>query len=505
MKFTGKDLGKIFIQSLPVLLLLLFTWFRASAMLARVTDPDPGLFETFAYHMQQGKALYSDIWDHKPPLVFYLNLIFLQIFGPTENAISYGSLIFALGQTLVFYFLLLRFTKNTLSAFAGTLLFISTYFSVFVFGSGNYTEQYAVLCTSAALLLFLNYVEKRNHNHLWFAGMLFGTAVWFKEPFVFSAVPYFIYLLVRSVKRKDEWRYLLHFTLACMVPALLTANLIVMTGGKEGYLEHLTHSRLYALSSNTSPLLTKLLDNHDGFFSAIPISDYLLIPAYLLCLAFLIYRKTTRIIFILIGGQQLLDYLGTGMSGNRFFHYYMQTVPLTLIVITTALAHLGEIPGILRRWKLTFIPVAILSLSLIVMQTPWRAMAASPVKTFRDPIVEYMDRHEYYKPRSVAMAGKDIGFYLLRVQAVSEVRYVVPYPYHWINMPGQPVHHQMSEDSARFIDWQPDYVIYSGTFTEMYQDCGLDSYILENYQEVAHTDLMPGKTAYLLKRRNFDE
>jgi 4-amino-4-deoxy-L-arabinose transferase-like glycosyltransferase len=502
MHFKKIDIKTLLLGSLPILLLLFLTWLRASAMLARVTDPDPGLFESFAYHLQHGKTLYADIWDHKPPLIFYLNLWFLQLFGTSENAIGYGSLIFCLIQTLVFYTLLLKFTKNTWAAFAGTGLFISTFFSVYVFGSGNYTEQYGVLCTASALLFFLDYLQKKHTLSLWISGVLFGTAIWFKEPFVFSALPYFIYLLVQIFRKKTKWLHMIEFGLAFLVPALTVANAIVLTGSKEGYIEHLMHSKLYAMSSNTAPLMTKILDNRLGFFGAIPMSIYVIIPLFIVCATLLFIRPQNRTWLALVLAQQGFDYLGTGMSGNSFFHYYLQTIPLTLIVIIVGISQAGELLPLLKKHKISFIPLILFVCFLMFKQNPWLDVAWTPEKKFKDPIVEYLDHNEYFKPRSIALAGKDIGFYLLRAQGISEVRYIVPYPYHWIKIPGKDKDFQMNEDKERFLEWKPQYVIYSGAFSEMYKDCQLDSFILKNYYEVALTDLMPGAKAHLLKRND---
>jgi 4-amino-4-deoxy-L-arabinose transferase-like glycosyltransferase len=502
MQFKKWHIKTLLLGSIPILVLLFFTWIRASSMLGRVTDPDPGLFESFAYHMQQGKVLYADIWDHKPPLIFYLNLWFLQLFGTSEDAIGYGSLIFCLLQTVVFYKLLLKFSKNQWAAFGGTLLFISTFFSVYVFGSGNYTEQYGVLCTTSGLLFFLDYIRKKHTLSLWISGILFGTAIWFKEPFLFSAMPYFIFLLVQFLRKKTKWLHLLEFILAFLVPALVVANAIVLTGSKAGYLEHLVHSKLYAMSSNTEPLITKILDNRLGFFGAIPLTNWVVIGLVIVGGIFLFIRPQNRIWITLVFAQQVFDYLGTGMSGNRFFHYYLQTIPLTLIIMIAAISQAGELWALLKKYKITFVPVIFFVAFLIAKQNPWLDLSWTPEKKFKDPIVEYLDQNEYYKPRSVALAGKDIGCYLLRAQGISEVRYIVPYPYHWIKIPGKEKDFQMNEDKQRFLDWNPQYVIYSGTFTEMYQDCQLDSFILKNYYEVALTDMMPGATAHLLKRKD---
>jgi 4-amino-4-deoxy-L-arabinose transferase-like glycosyltransferase len=491
---------EILYKAIPVLLLLAFTWVRASSMFGRLTDPDPGLFEAFAYHIQQGKILYADIWDHKPPGIFYLNLVFIQLFGATEDAISYGSMFFCLLQTLVAFYLLKRISNHIPTAFVGTLIFIICYYSYPVFGSGNYTEQYGVLCTSAALLWFLKFRESQNKWHLWASGAAFGISIWFKEPFLVSAVPVGLALFYFAIRDKKQWIFLFQFCIAFALPALIISNTLAFTGSWHGYKEHLLHSKQYAIQSQWLPFHIKMRGNFESFFGPGELNQYPIFIMWLVGCFVLIYQKRTRFIGILMVGQQLLDYLGTGISGNRFFHYYMQSFPLTIIIFFSGFSEFitSIKPKILPMAKV-LLPL-ILLMYIVKVQKPWMEEKWTPNKNFKDPIVEYLNNNEFTTPRSIAMGGKDIGFYLLRARGISEIRYAVPYPYHWIKIPGKKEKYKMYEHETEFKNWMPEYVIYSGTFAEMYNDIALDSFVLKNYSEVAMTEFGGGANAHLLKK-----
>lgn len=491
---------EILYKAIPVLLLLAFTWVRASSMFGRITDPDPGLFETFAYHMQQGKILYADIWDHKPPMIFYLNLGFLQLLGPTENAISYGSMFFCLLQTLVAFYLIKKISNHTLTAFIGTVIFIICYYSYPVFGSGNYTEQYGVLLTSAALLWFLKFRENSNKLFLWMSGAAFGIAIWFKEPFLVSAIPVGLALLYFALKDKNQWIFLIQFCIAFIIPAMIISNILAFSGSWLGYKEHLLHSKQYAIQSQWLPFHIKMRGNFEYFFGPGELNQYPIFIMWVIGCSVLIYQKRTRFIGILMLGQQLFDYLGTGISGNRFFHYYMQSFPLTIILVFAAFSELISAikPKILPAAKMA-LPL-ILLMYIVKVQKPWMEEKWTPNKNFKDPIVEYLNNNEFTTPRSIAMGGKDIGFYLLRARGISEIRYAVPYPYHWIKMPGKEEKYRMYEHEYEFKKWMPEYVIHSGKFAEMYNDIALDSFVLQNYTEVAQTQFKGGVHAHLLKK-----
>lgn len=491
---------EILYKALPVLFLLIFTWWRASAMLARLTDPDPGLFEAFAYHIQQGKLLYVDIWDHKPPLIFFLNKIFLDLFGTSENAISYGSLIFSLVQTVVFYLLLKNITKNQWVAFLGTAVFIATFYSVFIFGSGNYTEQYAVLFTSLGLLSFLHMFHARSTIFIWLSGISFGTAIWFKEPFLFSAIPYFGILFYWAIKEKTHWKYFAIFFIAFIIPSLIISNYLALTGSWLGFKEQLEFSRIYSSQIQHVSLWLKLKDNFASFFGTMALNAWLIFTFWLVGAMGLLYSPKTRIFGLLLISQQAFDYVAIGWVGNRFFHYYLQSYPVTAIIVFAGIWQWTQQIKMNKGWLVQYSIVFTLSFWVFFAAKPWQQLKSNPEKTYADPILEYLDRYEFSQPRSIAMGGKDIGFYLLRARGISELRYIVPYPYHWIQMPRRQKNYPMIRTKVEFVNWMPEYVIYSGTWAEMYTDCGLDAFILENYHEVKLTDMMPGATAHLLKR-----
>lgn len=59
----------------------------------------------------------------------------------------------------------------------------------------------------------------------------------------------------------------------------------------------------------------------------------------------------------------------------------------------------------------------------------------------------------------------------------------------------------MKQDSANFMDWSPEYVIRSENYSEMFADCKLDSIVESNYYQVAASQYLPDKKAYLLKKK----
>ncbi|MEJ2552166.1 MAG: hypothetical protein P8Z34_15955, partial [Anaerolineales bacterium] len=65
------------------ILLLVFSYLRhwPSSPHVAPMGADSGIFAYGAEQMLDGKLLYRDVWDHKPPAVFYVNALAILIGG----------------------------------------------------------------------------------------------------------------------------------------------------------------------------------------------------------------------------------------------------------------------------------------------------------------------------------------------------------------------------------------------------------------------------------------
>lgn len=480
-----------------VFLVLILTWLKASGCLEMVTDPDQGLFESFAYHMEQGKALYIDIFDHKPPLIFYLDQLFLNLFGTSENAISYGSLFLCLVQTVFFYLLLFQFFGEELLAFFGTIFFICVFYNYSLFGSGNYTEQYGVLCVTISYYFLFRFGESYMVLFAFLSGLFVFLAGFFKEPFILLEIPIFIQLLYFIFKKPNSKQGIVWFVLANVFGIVLIFTALWWSGVLRGFLEQFNFSLAYAGRPRDFGFFGRLANNKDFFLKPLHLNSILSLPylwgMYVLLLSGFLLNKRTKALGFFILLVQIIDFLTTSLSGQYFPHYYIQSTPITAIIVVGGLWVWLELFKTPRSWG--FVILAIVLAGLTCFSSPLDNIALNPEKKFNDPIVAYLNDHEPHKPRDISLAGKDIGFYLLRAEGISKSRYIVPYPYHWVA--GEKVAKEYCENVKQA---KPKYIIYSGTWAEIVKDSKLDEYIMQNYSEVIHTDLREGFTAHLLKR-----
>jgi len=107
-------------------------------------ESDSGLFAYGGQQVLRGALLYRDVFDTKPPLVFYLNAAAFRVGG--ENAWSIWALsILWIAATGLAFFLLLKAVTRRRTALATTLLFLAVLHDSAFYQGGNFTEVYALL------------------------------------------------------------------------------------------------------------------------------------------------------------------------------------------------------------------------------------------------------------------------------------------------------------------------------------------------------------------------
>lgn len=477
----------------------MIAWVQAAGQVTQITQPDQGLFQAIGYHLLHGKILYADVFDHKPPAIYLLNAFYLLVGGHGENAVVYWIMFFVLLQTFVFWKLCNIIFENKLHAFFSTLIFIPIFFGKEIFGTGNFTEQYGVLCTTAALFFFLKFIFKNHTPSIFLAAFLLGFAPWFKEPFAFSAIPYVLYIVYLLFKKTISLKQFGLVIISCIIPTLIMLGYVGLSGSLEGFVENLKFSSNYATRREES-ILQRLWFNRNGIyfslFQSVFYSFLISIPGIIS----LFLGKWKPGIVFLIAGQQICDWIATGMPGNWFAHYFLQTAPLSILMICMGIVWLGNVIK-----KRTQIHISIYLLFAIFLFSQyqwesWKSWRTNPEKRYFDAISRYLNVHEPKVPRHIVLASHDIGFYLPQSQGISHMRYVVPYPFHWIWLKGEIKNQRCAEDSIRLVQNPPPYIIYSGECATFFQDGHMDSFVLKNYHEVVRTQLSTEKTAILLKQ-----
>jgi len=118
---------------------------------------DSGIFLYHGQRILEGDLPYRDIWDHKPPMIFYINALGLFISGGAKWGVLFLEIL-AVGAAMALCFALLKKRFGYLPAFFATLNCVLCL--NIVLDGGNLTEEFNLPLQFLGFWLF-NCVEKK--------------------------------------------------------------------------------------------------------------------------------------------------------------------------------------------------------------------------------------------------------------------------------------------------------------------------------------------------------
>jgi len=145
---TSKIVNLILYSSVIILTLL----FANVTYNTREPYRDSGVFLYIGQSILKGDIPYRDLWDHKPPLVYYINAFTLSISDKGLWGLWITEFFFLLVSSILLFTILKRvFGKFT--AFVGLLFFLFIY--KHLAGGGNFSEEYLFVFQFALIYIAL--------------------------------------------------------------------------------------------------------------------------------------------------------------------------------------------------------------------------------------------------------------------------------------------------------------------------------------------------------------
>jgi len=204
---------------------------------------DEGVYQALSLGIRNGRLLYQDIWDNKPPLLYLV----YGFFGADQFWVRFASLVFGLSAIVVFFYLSKKLFKNFKASIISTSVF-SLFFGLPILeGNIANAENFMILpiLLSALLLVNLNEsvdkkLEGKNLKIIFLAGLFLGIAFLFKIVAIFDFAAFLLFLffidknLIIHLKRKNYQAYevkkLFSYVLGFLILPFLTALFFLLKG-----------------------------------------------------------------------------------------------------------------------------------------------------------------------------------------------------------------------------------------------------------------------------------
>jgi len=202
---------------------LFFGIFLHSLFLDSHFDRDEGFILTVGWGVNEGKVLYKDFFEFKPPAGHYTAALVYPVFG--HNLTYYRLFILAvnLGSAIIIY----NIGRLLWSAKTGLIASFLFLLGVPLFeGNKFFSEVFIVFFSGLGLFYYLRYLDSERKSHIFYAGFFYGMAVLYKQVALLLLVGVVIHLLV-SKKRLHP---IILFSLGAILPAVFFTIYFIKAG-----------------------------------------------------------------------------------------------------------------------------------------------------------------------------------------------------------------------------------------------------------------------------------
>jgi hypothetical protein len=162
----------------------------AAALLARIVtiaEPlgiDQSLWASAARGMAHGQRLYRDVWEQRPPGIYWTYLAAFRVFGWTPGAVAWLDLIAASGTTAMLYLLGRRLADRITGAAAAAIYAVLTH-PAWMFGHGGFLERsvcetFTPWCVATAAYGAARFRDRQSAGWAALCGLCGGAAVVYK-------------------------------------------------------------------------------------------------------------------------------------------------------------------------------------------------------------------------------------------------------------------------------------------------------------------------------------
>lgn len=309
----------------------------------RMPGTDATVFIRGALGMINGETLYVDFWDHKGPLLFFIQWIGLNLTPHSLTGIWLLEVLCASLTMLAFFFISKLITNSTL------LSIIASFFSIqsitTFYELGNTVEEYALPLIAFSAFFFVRYIKTREMNRLQVSlSGFFMSCVFLINGNMFATwiafIPVIIIMLVRDKKLNELRTMITFFVIGLLIPLIATVIIMGIKGNLSAFLDIYFGFNAgyikgqFSFGKYLHDLKVTIFD--DNFFLAFE------------CLGALILIKEKFI------EKNSIDYRWVGyvytivtlalfnISGRGFSHYALQLIPCMVIPASICLVEINR-------------------------------------------------------------------------------------------------------------------------------------------------------------------
>ena len=324
---------------IPIILIICYIviiYYPISPDFRDVPQRDSGVFLYIGERILNGDLPYLSVWDHKGPLLYYINAFGLFLSSNSWWGVWIFEFFLVTCAAIVGYIAILRIF-GFFPAFFSSICWLTLLF--FFLQGGNLTGEYALIFIFLSLLLiYIIEIQDSKKYKLGFflIGLLLGCIFQLKPNFVGLFTALVVYLLFNYFKTKN-YQYLLKISklfLGYFFVFFITCGILYLQGNLFSYFDqYLVYNFIYA-SDNS---FEQMFWNFQHFVSSLSAFNlqWIIIISYIATLFYYRYiercKPINKILLIMIIYLPIeLVFVSLPRS---YIHYYLTFLPIIALFI----------------------------------------------------------------------------------------------------------------------------------------------------------------------------
>jgi hypothetical protein len=481
--------------------------FPSNPSVIKIPSRDSGVFLYIGWRLLNGEIPYRDVWDHKPPLIYFTDAFGLSL---SPNSL-WGVWLLQLAVIALILFVTYKVVEKVsgmLPALFSIIILSTTLLSIL--DKGNYTEEYALLFQAICFWLILK-ASTRDFPTIYslLIGLAGGIAFYYKQTTIGVCLAYGLLLIWYRFSKKNAFKLLLDFLYLGMCVAAISIGIVAFFSFHHALYDFWDQAFVYNFSyinkndsiTNLFPLFIKGF----AFLSNSGIIYYAFIGWILGAIFILKQEDKFKNAFNILLITTLIDFpieiFMVAVSGRSILHYYL--TPLAVMAILSAYfayAFLQILSKIipLKATKQKIIPYSIILVAILISQAKLLSNYSKITEQFNGPgyqtrtqVGEYIINNTNERDYVLFLGAEtNVNFVTRRV---SPTRYVYQYP---LALTGS---RSMTEEFfSEILDKKPTLIVdtrgYSHLGEKLYTSIQKRSPFIQNAVQVLEQSYHPVAT-----------
>lgn len=320
------NINKSFIFFISLYLLSIILTMRFNSYFIQ-PDKDTGVFLYIGKLIAENKVPYKDSWDHKPPMIFFLNGMLFKFLPNESKTIAIFETFWIFLSVLVIF----NFSSHiwNLKTSVLVVLLFTVYFSNISFPeSYGMTETYQVLPAILTIYFLFLHSNKNSWFYVFLSGVFAVLSFLFKQTGMSVFLPALFYIFT---KENIVFNLIVFF---CGSLSLLIVILLYffINNGLSDFFSQVFIYNFYYITLLKEPFLVNITNS---FIFKRPILLYLSTGSLFLFLINTFLKKSyiqNKKLFIILLIWLLSDMFFISLSKRFYNHYFVQVIPVMVLL-----------------------------------------------------------------------------------------------------------------------------------------------------------------------------